>query len=194
MQSQILLSQYKKGIEQTKLNTKSLKKGVLATSPRFNKSFDKQLGSTADSIFQLVILDLLSPEGAKKGLNKYGNDLAKVASTLQVLQSLPSNHEDLTGLIDNMKDMFAEDSSFGFDLSNILNSLPHLQSAKNTAEKLYEITSDILHVNNTNLKEFAANINRMIGSTSSSEDRVSGNERNKKNKRRICKIYSVYGG
>lgn len=169
-----------KGIEQTKLNTKSLKKGVLATSPRFNKSFDKQLGSTADSIFQLVILDLLSPEGAKKGLNKYGNDLAKVASTLQVLQSLPSNHEDLTGLIDNMKDMFAEDSSFGFDLSNILNSLPHLQSAKNTAEKLYEITSDILHVNNTNLKEFAANINRMIGSTSSSEDRVSGNERNKK--------------
>ena len=169
-----------KGIEQTKLNTKSLKKGVLATSPRFNKSFDKQLGSTADSIFQLVILDLLSPEGVKKGLNKYGNDLATVASTLQVLQSLPSNHEDLTGLIDNMQDMFAEDSSFGFDLSNILNSLPHLQRAKDTAEILYSITSEILHVNNPSLKEFASSINTMIGSTSSSEDRIGGNERNKK--------------
>ena len=78
-------------------------------------------------------------------LNKYGNDLATVASTLQVLQSLPSNHEDLTGLIDNMQDMFAEDSSFGFDLSNILNSLPHLQRAKDTAEILYSITSEIYY-------------------------------------------------
>ena len=60
------------------------------------------------------------------------------------------------------------------------NSLPHLQRAKDTAEILYSITSEILHVNNPSLKEFASSVNTMIGSTSSSEDRIGGNERNKK--------------
>ena len=172
--------QVEKLYRKIKLNTKSLKKGVLATSPRSNKTFTKQLGSIEDSVFQLVVLDLLSPEGSRKGLNKYGNDLSKVASTLKVLQSLPSNHEELTTLVENMQDIFSQESSFGFDLSNILEALPHLQSAKDTAEMLYEITSEVLHVNNSNLKEFATGINNMLGSTSSSEDRVKGNERNKK--------------
>ena len=170
----------KKIVEATNITTNRLQRGVQRTSPKYNKSFEKQIGGIEDAIFQLEVLNLLSPRGNQRGLNKFGNDLTKVANSLSILQKLPSNHEELTEKIGIINDIYSDQTSFGFDLSNILQALPHLEAAKNVTEILNDITSEILQVNNPILRMFADSINSRLGNTSSSEDRLSSFERNKK--------------
>ena len=64
----------KKIVETTKINTNRLQRGVQRTSPKYNNSFEKQIGGIEDAIFQLEVLNLLSPRGNRRGLNKFGNE------------------------------------------------------------------------------------------------------------------------
>ena len=169
----------KKIVDATNITSNRLSDGVQRTSPKYKRSFEKQIGGIEDAVFQLQILDLLSPGGNRRGLNKFGNDLTKMASTLKVLQQLPSDHEAISELVENMNSIFEDVSSFGFEVSNMLQALPHLQQAKDTAEMLHTITSEILQVNNNVLKAFVDEVNKKLGKTSTSEDRLNTYKRNK---------------
>ena len=163
-----------------KLTTKLLSKGVRRTSPKLNNSLDKQLGSTIpDLLFQLKVLDLMSPAGNTRGLNKFGNDLSKLAKTLNVLRKFPSNHEELTEFMSTVTDITSVDSSFSLEISAMREALPHFAGAIDTASLLYIFSSELLDVNNPLLQSYAEEIEEMLGSVATSEDNTNKIEKNK---------------
>lgn len=164
----------------TKINSKKLSKAIRRTSPKLKNDLNKRLGSTVpDLMFQLQVLELLSPEGNKRGLSKFGTDLTKVAKTLNVLRKIPSNHEELTDLTRDMAEMFKEDSSISLEISNIENALPHVKAARKTSDLLYGMSGQVLDVNNPVLVEYAESISKMLGLTSTSEDSTTSTEKYK---------------
>jgi hypothetical protein len=163
-----------------KLISQKLSKGIKRTNPKFKNSLDKQLGTTVpDLLFQLKVLELLSPGGKKRGLNKFGSDLTKVATTLNILRKLPSNHEELTDLTRDMAEMFNEDSNLSLEISGIETALPHLKAARETSDHLYSMSGHILDVNNPGLVKYAEEISDILGLTSKSEDNTTATEKYK---------------
>jgi hypothetical protein len=167
-------------VEKTTINSSNLSRGVKYSNPKNNLPFDKQMETLEDIIFQHTVLSLLSPKGGQKGINSFGKDLTKVATALSILQKLPSTHEELTEKVETLNNLLLDNGNFGFNLSNLLVSLPHLQSAKDTVDVFYTITSQIFQVNSPELRQFAVNIMDTLGNTSLSEENLSSFEKNKK--------------
>jgi len=166
--------------EDIKITSKKLSKGVRRTSPKLKNTLDKQLGSTVpDLLFQLQVLELLSPQGNKRGLNKFGGDLSKVASVLNILRKMPSNHEELTDLVRDMAEMFSEESNLSLEISNIENALPHVKAAREAADSLYGMSGQVLDVNDPSLVTYAEDISSMLGLTSKAEDKTTSTEKHK---------------
>jgi hypothetical protein len=174
------------------ITTTILKSGVRRTNPKLKFSLNDRLGKqNNDILFQLKVLDLFSPSSNnKKGLVSFGKDLSKMATSLDLLRKLPSNHEDLGDVLEDIKDYVDTATSFGWETSRLLSSLPHLKKAVDMATNLHGLGSQIFEVNSKVLRDFSKGVIEDLGKTSTSEDRITSSQRNKQMREQYIRFIS----